>query len=781
MAYEGYGAKYTLTFSDTFQTSANEQYIATIYKKGYSGDTIEVNGDSSPVIVETDSGGDAGYRPFIPTKASLNLTITDADIPGNWDDITDQWGAYTQIWNATGFNFTEFINADIDTFLLELKVNQSGTYNIIWQGYYIYNTDVSLSEITPIKMTLQFSDVLLMKVNRFYNFPSEDTNLIRYFPNDRISLLEVIMRCCYFGKITKDVIIEFPYSTYNTYKTLSGGTEYVNTRLQDTYVQKNAFLKSLGRYETVYDILTGICSQYGLIAYYRNNKLNIKSYENLINATSRSTSLYTVGTYDEMTDYVNYTFVDYATENDTVRPLNSEAFQNIGRDQIIKFNYPVNDVTIENRASLNFNTPNYTMSSVSSYVQTSGGPQLSVTNSWFNNQAGILTEEAEAKFLTSDISPGAISIPTKPFYPYCTLKTQTEGIAFATKIIARQAGNFTTAYYLDSQPFDVSSGDVFAFSYSALTDGRLKNLPTTGGGYTQNNARPRPIVALILQATDSDSNLITYYYNASTAKFESTFVPTQAAGSLPLQTTTNLGGSDSDRIWYNLRGVLDVPNNAKLRIRHYQPYRLTDYTNAPDSVQLYLQYCNLQVFKGSNVTGLPTTQSYTSTFGDTINSDDSSTLRSNIFMMDAGRYSPSSLPSYGDSKTKNPMFVPSCFGNNTFDEFYNPAVALNLDYSNSNCINLSYSGLKTKLSTITSNILKNIGVNNVTIEGTYKCNTALFIGDKFNYDIIGYYAVNFVMMDYSIDFRNATYRSLLYSSEFTDTTSKTIIDTTYIK
>jgi hypothetical protein len=619
-----------------------------------------------------------------------------------------------------------------------------------------------------------------MNVNSFYNFPSTDTNLIRYFPDDKISLLEVIMRCTYFGKITNDVIIEFPYSTFNTYKTLSGGTEYVNTRLQDTYIQKNAFLKSLGKYHTVYDILTGICSQYGLIAYYKDNTLNIKSYENLINNTSRTTSLYTVGAYDEITDYVSYTFVDFANENDTVIPLNTDTFKNVNRDQIIKFNYPVNDVIIENKASLNFNTPNYTMSSTSSYVQASAGDPLSITNSWFNNQAGILAEEAEARFITSDTLPNAIAVPTKPFYPYCTLKTQTEGVNFATKIIAKNAANLAS-YYLDSQPFDVSSGDVFAFAYSALTDGRLKNLPTSGGGYTQANARPIPVVALILEASDADGNKINYYYNASTSKFESTFVPSQAAGSLPLQTTTNFGGSDSDRIWYRLRGVLDVPDNAKLRVRHYQPYRLANYPNAPDSVQLYLQYCNLQVFKGTNVSGLPTTQAYTSTFGDVINSDDSSTLNSNIFMMDAGRYTPASLASYGQSKTKNPMFVPSCYGNNTFDEFYNPAVGLSLDYSNGHCVNLSYTTLKTKLSSITSNIIKNIGVNNVTIEGTYKCNTKLFIGTKFNYEIIGYYAVDFVMMDYSIDFRNATYRSLLYSSEFTDTTGKVIMDTTFIK
>lgn len=777
MAYTGYGAKYTLSFSDSFQTDPG-QYVATIYKKGYTDELIEISGGASPIVIETDSSGDAGYRPFIATKASLNLIIRDSDLPRNWDDITDNWDLYTQIWNQTGFNFTEFITAGIDTFLLEVK-RKTGvdTYQIIWQGYYIYNTDVSISEITPIQLTLQFSDTLLMKVNRYYNFPVEDQNLVRYDAGDYISIEDVIMRCCYFAKITNTVILEFPYTMSNSYKTLSGGTEYSGVF---GTIQKNAFLKSLGKYHTCYDILSGICSQFGLIAYFNNNKIYIKSYENLMNQTTRFVTEYELGTYDEINDYVSYTEVDNYTETDSIQYLNaSDSFKNLGRDQTIKFNYPVNDVSVENKSALAFNTPNYTMSSVSQYAPSALGGTVAILNSWYSTIGGAFPEGRELRFSLTDTLPVAAAIPIRPFYPYCTIKTQTEGIVFATKLVGKNALGFNLDYYIESEPFDVSSGDWFSLSYSAFTDGRLKNLPTSGGGYTQSTARPRPVVALVLIAKDDESNDVTYFYNSTTGKFESTNIPT-GAGSLPLITTTNYGGSDSDRISIDIKGVLDIPNNAKLRVRQYQPYRLSDYPNAPDSVQLYVQYCNLQVFKGTNVQGLPTGQQYTATFGNIINSDESISLNSNLFMMDATRYTPDAAPIYGQSKTKNPMYVPSCYSNTVVDGFFNPLSGIEIDYANPYCTNVSYETLQTKLTSITSSILRNIGLNNVTIDGTYISDGVYFIGTKFRYEIIGYYEVDFVMMDYKIDLKNRTYNALLYSSLFTpssidDVTTRTLI------
>jgi hypothetical protein len=774
MAYTGYGAKYTLTFSDVFQDT-KDQYIATIYRKGYSGAVVEIDGGSSPLVIETDStGGNGGYRPIIATKASLNLVIADVRVEDEWEDNTNIWELYNLILGYTGFDFTEFITAESDTFLLEVKKKAGGSYNIIWQGYYIYNTDVSLNEIMPIQFSLQFSDVLQMKSNRFYNFTSADTNLIKFNASDYVSIEEVIMKCCYFAKITDSVVLEFPYPTSSGYKKLNAITEYVATSLSGMMIQKNAFLQELGKYNTLYEVLEGICSEFGLIAYFKNNKLHIKSYQNLINQTTRFVNEYTISSYNSTTDVVSYSNVSNYYENDSAVALNSSVFKNIGRDQTIRFNYPIESVVVKNKAAFTFNTPNYTMSSVSNL---SGG-NTGVLNSWYSTFGGYFPEGIEHRFSTTDNIPNTYSMPAYPFYPYCTLKTDTYGSKFATKFVGKAASGFNIGYYIDSEPFTVSPGDTFAFSYSALTDGRLKNLPTSGGGYTQSNARPIPVVALILIIRDEETNTdVIYYYNSSTNKFESGNTPT-GAGSLPLVTTTNYI-DDSDRISYNLKGVLDIPENATIKIRQYQPYRTSGYSSAPDSVQLYVEYCNLQTFKGTNISGLPTNQSYSATFGDIINSDESISLDSNIFMMDATKYVPV-VTNLSEGKSKNPVYIPTCYSNSILDRFYNPVAGLFFRYDDIFCTQLSYSPLQDILTDVTSNIIKNVGLNNVTIEGSFKSVADYYIGSKFSYQIIGYDSVTFVLLDYTIDFKNGTYNALLYSSEFTDATGKTIDTKTII-
>jgi hypothetical protein len=81
---------------------------------------------------------------------------------------------------------------------------------------------------------------------------------------------------------------------------------------------------------------------------------------------------------------------------------------------------------------------------------------------------------------------------------------------------------------------------------------------------------------------------------------------------------------------------------------------------------------------------------------------------------------------------------------------------------------------------IQSNILANTGLTNVTIEGTYKSNAVYFIGDKFIYDLTGYPQKTFVLLDYSINLKQATYNAILYSSEFTDATGKVLTTQTII-
>lgn len=768
MAYAGYGAKYTLTFSDVFQNTTG-QYIATIYKKGYSGLVTEIDGDGSPLVIETDKSGDFGYRPVIASKASLNILIQDVNIEAQWTDNTNIWELYNLIFGYTGFDFTEFITAGADEFLLEVKIKSGAFYNIIWQGYYIYNSDVSISEIIPIRFTLQFSDFLQAKINRFYNFQPSDTTSVRYYPSDKISILEALMRCAYFSKITDTVDIEFPYSLYNTY--IDGlGNEVYTENILEMFIQKNAFLTDLYKYQTIYDALSGICSQFGLIAYFKDNILCIKSYENLVNSTNRFTNRYQITGFNSTTDSVNFSYIDTITENDSIFPLNSSGFKNIGRDQSVRFSYPIEDVLIENKASKNSNTPNYTLNSVSQI----DGPTADfwyAVNNWYllDGREALYNYSNESYAMT--ISGQTIILPyIIPFSPYTNIKTATYGDKFATRFQSRTG--FNRYSFIDSEPLSVNPGDTFAFSYSAFTDGRVKNLPTA--------LYPNVVIALILQANAEDGSEVTYYYDYTTNKFITGITNYVTQGTLPLIKSVDYIG-DSDWIHYDIKGTLDIPSGAKLRIRHYTPYRTSAVTPLEDRYSIFINYCNLQTFKSSAVSDLPSSQTFTTKYDDLINSDESLTLNSNLFLMDGTVYVPDSPLAPNETKLKNPMFVPSNYGNHIFDEYYNPASGAEYSFANPSCIDISYATLKTRLTSISENILKNIGLTNCVIEGSYKSESNFGIGNKFSYQIVGYNPKTFVMLDYSLDVKNATYNCLLYSSEFSDDTGKVINTKTIIE
>jgi hypothetical protein len=781
MAYSGYGAKYTLTFSDVYQNTTG-QYIATIYKKGYSGFVNEVSGTGTPLVIETDrDGGNGGYRPIIATKATLNLLfnyVGEGLGTQEWTPNENIWETYQKIFSESGFDIREFLTAEYDTFLLEVKIKNGASYDIIWQGYYIYNTDVSLNEISPITFSLEFSDFGLTKINRFYNFTAGDTDLIKYFPGDKISLLDVIMRCCYFSYITTRASIEITSFTYNqSYLDGNGGTQIDSLGLDNIFIQKNAFIESLGKYQNLFDVLSGICSQYGLIAFFKNNKFCVRSYEKLVNNTTGtiSTKEYLVYYYNDVTDKVEYTFDANVTESDTVTELNSSSFRNINRSQNIRFNYPIESITISNSDSLNHNTPNNNMSSLS---QVSGGTTdvRYALNSWYNPDGGECQYDAD--ILINGMNSGVGNCVASPFHPYVNRKTETYGTNFATQFLCGvNTPIFDSSIFIDSEEFSVTTGDVFSLSYSAYTDGRLKNLPLLGD-VNQGRMRPRPIVALILLANDENGNETTYFYNHINNKFDSTYFPSLFQESLPLITTPN-AVEDSDWIHYDLKGTLDIPQSGKLKIRQYRPYRFY-IGSADDRYELYVEYCNLQCFKGSPISSLPKSQKFLSKVTNLKNSDTDFELKSNIFIQNAQTYVPNDLLPSGQPKQKNPIFLATCYGNHVFDRYNYPASGLSLSHLNPACLNISYEQLYNNLRNVTLELLDNISVTNATIEGTFKSDAIYPIGKKFSYQITGYDSKNFSLLDYSIDFKNATYDSLLYSSDFANSegltkTTQTII------
>ena len=351
-----YGAKYRLTFSDIY--SGGKSYESIIYKKDYTGDIIDISSTGSPLTVETDRSGDISYRPIISTVATLNILVDENGSGGaKWEDVLDNWEAYAAKWDASSFDFREFIVAGVDDFYLEVKMSGG----IIWRGYYITNSDTTISEISPITMSLKFSDFTLAKVNRYHNFSDSDaTKYVKFPTNNRRSLLDVFARCAYYAYNSTTIAVDY-YSLglTNTYK-LSSGTQSINLWFDNMYVQDNAFFKDLGEYDSCYSILEGICKQYGLMAYFKNDILYITSYDNLLNKTSR-----TYKTYDITSDS-SYTYINTITENDSVGAVNDSTFKNVGKSQSIKFNYPYRNVIIKNDQAKGLNIPNCFMNGLQS-------------------------------------------------------------------------------------------------------------------------------------------------------------------------------------------------------------------------------------------------------------------------------------------------------------------------------------------------------------------------------------------------------------------------------
>jgi len=197
-------------------------------------------------------------------------------------------------------------------------------------------------------------------------------------------------------------------------------------------------------------------------------------------------------------------------------------------------------------------------------------------------------------------------------------------------------------------------------------------------------------------------------------------------------------------------------------------------------MQIFVEYCNLQTFKSSPISGIPTKQQYKTTYSALINSDEDFTLDSNLMMMDSTQYVADGVGVAAGVRFKNPVFVPLSFGNDVFDEFNSPASFVFLAYDNPDCFNISYSTLKGFLQGNNNELLKNLALNHCVIEGQFKSRADYFIGSKFSYQIIGYDSVNFALLDYSIDLKNGTYDPILYSSEFIDSTGKTVASKTII-
>ena len=771
-----YAPKYVLSFSDIYQNTT-AQYEAIIYKKDYSGPIYELSGGGSPLTIETDRSGDSQYRPIIATKATLNILVR-SGLLRFWESIPEDWDTYDGLWNGDSFDIQEFVTADIDTFILEVSKNDS----LIWKGHYIFTSDLTIQEIEPISISFQFSDIQLLKVNRFYNFTTADTNKeVKYKCTDMRSILDVAMRCVYFTGITDKLRInintdfEFlglPVELKNTYNQAETTLITEDLNLDKMFVQANSFLVKKGEYDSIYNVLSGLCSQFGFVAYFSGSPngyvLNIRPYDSLVNNNTFTFNLYTATAFTS--GEVVYSLTTTGTHTDTTVELNSSTFKNLGRSQSVRFVYPDESVAIQNNASLNANLPNYNLATLSQ-IQGSPFANAYAIPNWYNPSGAV------ALFTPS--STAVTDFGVTPFALFTTNKASSTPNYTGTQINVKATANFGTTIFIDSEWVNVESTDYLSIAFSALTDGRLKNL--TAGQQTTH--RPKPEVSLLMESKDGDL----YHYNFSTNTFEfisfSTSLPGYTNYLMPMTLTQNFIG-DSDRYFYEFNGNTDLPDGGRIKLRFYKPYRSVSITNGWDAeLALYVQYINLQSFKGINLDGAIREQLFISKYEGVLNSSDRVTLDSNLLMLDgtdADRII--TINTQFRDKEVPAMHYGNIFGNQIVDRFFNPASSLYYEpykVFGSSFIGTDYIATASYLQSICMAIQKNTCLNNVTIQGDFK-SPFYPIGSKFTYDVIGYDTRTFCLLDYRMDLKNGSQDSILYSSEFISDAGLTDVTQTVI-
>lgn len=746
-----YGAKYILKFSDVYQDT-KDQYKATIYKKDYVGTLYEISATGNPISIETDRSGSSFYRPFISQKANLNVLLKEGDV----------------------FNISEFINAEADTFYLQLeKLVPGPAYSTVWKGWYVYTSDLKISEISPINISLQFSDSLLMKVNRFYNFTDSDPNRsIKFKPNDKVSVLEALIKCAYLSGLTTSASISGTSLGTNTYTSYVGydgsinGTYPVTLGLGELYIYKNAFLDSVGTYKNIYDVFTGILSQFQLTAYFKDGSMYITHFKSLVESSSRYYALYTINSYNTFTDATSYTLIDNVLLYDSTYPVNSSAFKNLNRSQAVSFNFPSKFIDLNNKASINNNMPNHNMTSVSQ-IYLGGSNDNYIVNNWLNNTGAKLTFKRFGDYSTT--SPKVF-----PFYVYASDKNLTVGDRVATLITPRLAAGMVDTNYFDSEGIDVIPGDFISFEFLAYRSGKLKNKSAD----LQNRYRPLVRLFLILTATDTSGNEVNYIYNKVTNTFDNIAFSYSISTNYDVTVTdTANADGDSDRLYAYVSGSLDIPAGGKLKVRMSHPYHVGPNTipllvPSDEAYGLFLVTCNLQNFKGGYSSGITQSQTYESYYTNVLNSDNTIALDSNLFLFDGTGYLDTPLSTVNGAERTSPFVVSNQIGNHIVDNFGVPAISSffnSIDIPNNSVF---YSDMRNNISSSVEPILENECLISAEIQGDFK-SFMLPIGTKFTYNVLDYPEKTFCMLDYRSDYKNSTQDAILYSIGFSDPTGKT--------
>jgi len=530
-----YAIKYIFTFSDVYCNGAEYlKYTCNIYKKDYVGSTIAIYGTGDPLSIETERSGDSSYKPLISSVATLNLSFQSFDdLAQMWKDNASIWDLYGQIWEESGLDILEFLNADLDTFYIDIK---KGT-DTIWKGYYLPTSDVVITEIEPIQLTLVFSDLSLLKTVEYFD-TDEDGDPIGFYPHEIVSLKDLLLNSLYSANLFSEIRINFPDS-YKIFKTdgaisVGGVPENIYLTLDDMYLLKNAMFLNLGQYMSYYDILEGICVRFGLMMYQKNNILYVSSYEGLINNTSRVYKRYASS---------GGTYIADITETDTVVALNSSTFKNVGRNQSFRYSLPYKYLDISTSFSESQNIYNgflWGYEEISTY---------NILNGWQNVfDTGYPVDDAITKTVFS---------PTSVTYDYgYKFSVNGDTVIDETKFI---------------QPLtqiEVSAGDYIAVSTNFIMDAIYV---LDGGLAVESEAR------LELLCEDSEGNPFSY-----TLKTDGTWW--NGTGATPAIDILNLDYKN-----------IAIPNNGVLIFRIFSPW--STETRPEFDPALYGRYATINTFR----------------------------------------------------------------------------------------------------------------------------------------------------------------------------------------
>lgn len=689
-----YGEKYKLEFSDVY-SNVTSDYVATIYKKDFVGDIVELNGTGNPLTIETQRDGESSYNPIIGSVAKLNLLIKDVGgIDQIWQDNLNTWDLYDVIWNSTGLDIIELINAELDEYYLEIKKNGE----VIWKGYYVTTSDVSIREIAPIEFNMVFSDVSLIK--SFKYFESDQSRQVEYQAKDIVSLENLIIEGLNSFELFDEYRIEVPYTFYGPYSGINDSgviiPEYLS--IDEVYLQRNSLLDELGNYMFNYDILNGICTQFGLMCYQKLGKLYISSYENLVNNNTRVYKKYTRG--------VGFTGTETIT--DTPVTLNSSTFRNLGRSQVIRYSQPTKYLQISSNAAKTTNNVN---------------AFLWGENIYYDPDDPLLTP---IKSLSGyDLSAG-FTPPTRGVY--ATNSVSPFNFRFGLKWLVENNVFQPTKYMTTNVPVVVNQGDVVSLSIAYEDDARRDSIGDEIVVKTM----------LIFISNDIDKNPITYYYH-------------EAIGTFKVD-VAYLTSEDIKNI--------KIPAKGELFIRLYAPYS-PDYAPEVTPYYAYIKYAILQTYKNNSTQGIYSSQN-SQTFYDGIKlNKETQSLETTALIANESSYL--SIIPYDGSVFNNVQHLTSTISNSLITRDYDVV----LDYDT-----LAIVGIQRRVG---ESIQKNNGVQNMIIEGDYK-SSLYWIGDKFTHDPIGYDNVTFALLDYNINLKQASQNSILYSSEFKNTTGLTLIN-----